>query len=199
MRRKKLQPTKIALLEAARSALAEKGHSEFSMRSVAKEGGVHLRTVQYYFPTRRDLLTEVLEYTLSTYYLGQYPVTRNNFSGLSPDKKFDTVIGFLFDDLKEPFVGQFFPEIWALAARDEDASAALDRFYVLHRQSIAAIIAEVKPQLSARSIAQRTAIVAMLIEGLLLLVGHGKPTHSELRGLRSEVIRQCRNIIDLDE
>ena len=39
----------------------------------------------------------------------------------------------------------------------------------------------------------------MLIEGLLLLVGHGKPTHSELRGLRSEVIRQCRNIIDLDE
>ena len=148
MRRKKLQPTKIALLEAARSALAEKGHSEFSMRSVAKEGGVHLRTVQYYFPTRRDLLTEVLEYTLSTYYLGQYPVTRNNFSGLSPDKKFDTVIGFLFDDLKEPFVGQFFPEIWALAARDEDASAALDRFYVLHRQSIAAIIAEVKPGLS---------------------------------------------------
>ena len=66
------------------------------MRSVAREGGVHLRTVQYYFPTRRALLTEVLEYTLSTYYLGQYPVVRNDFAGLSAAKKFETVIGFLF-------------------------------------------------------------------------------------------------------
>ena len=117
MARKKLQPTKIMLLEAARTALAEKGHSEFSMRNIAKAAGVHLRTVQYYFPTRRDLLTDVLEYTMSAYYLGQYPIARSNFAGLSPEKKFETVVGFLFDDTKEPFVCQFFPEIWALASR----------------------------------------------------------------------------------
>ncbi len=199
MARKKLQPTKIMLLEAARTALAEKGHSEFSMRNIAKAAGVHLRTVQYYFPTRRDLLTDVLEYTMSAYYLGQYPIARSNFAGLSPEKKFETVVGFLFDDTKEPFVCQFFPEIWALASRDADASAALDRFYVLHRQSIAAIIAEARPALSARAVAHRAAIVAMLFEGLLLLVGHGKPSHSELRGIRTEVIRQCNNIINLGE
>ncbi len=195
MPKKKLQPTKIILLEAARSALAEKGHSQFSMRSVAKAAGVHLRTVQYYFPTKRDLLTEVLEYTISTYYIGQYQVTRNNYAGLAPEKKLENVLGFLIDDLKEPFVCQFFPEVWALASRDADAAAALDRFYIMHRQSIAAIITEMRPELPARVIAQRAAIVGMMSEGMLLLIGHGKPQHSELRGIRAEIIRQAKNII----
>ena len=199
MPKKKLQPTKIILLEAARSALAEKGHGQFSMRSVAKAAGVHLRTVQYYFPTKRDLLTEAMEYTINTYYLGQYPVTRNNYAGLSPEKKFEAMMGFLFDDLKDPFVCLFFPEMWALASRDEDAAAALDKFYRMHRQSIAAVISEYRPDLSSRLVAHRTAIVAMMIEGLLLLVGHGKPQHSELRGIRTEVIRQMKNIIESPE
>ena len=199
MAKKKVQPTRIILLEAARSALAEKGHSEFSMRSVAKAAGVHLRTVQYYFPTKRDLLTEAMEYTLSAYYLGQYPLTRNNYAGLTPEKKFEAMIGFLFDDLKEPFVCLFFPEMWALASKDEDAAAALDKFYRLHRQSIAAVIAEYRPELSTRSVGHRAAIVAMLIEGLLLLVGHGKTQHNELRGIRAEVMRQMKNIVESDE
>ena len=75
----------------------------------------------------------------------------------------------------------------------------MDRFYTLHRQSIAAIITEARPGLSSRAVSQRAAIVAMLIEGLLLIMGHGKPSHAELRGLRTEVIRQCNNIINLDE
>ena len=199
MAKKKLQPTKIILLEAARSALAEKGHSEFSMRSVAKAAGVHLRTVQYYFPTKRDLLTEAMEYTLNTYYLGQYPVTRNNYVGLSPAKKFEAMVGFIFDDLKEPFVCLFFPEMWALASKDEDAAAALDKFYRMHRQSIAAVITEYRPDLSSRTVGHRAAIVAMLLEGMLLLVGHGKPQHSELRGIRSEVLRQLKNIVEAPE
>ena len=196
MAKKKLQPTKIILLEAARSALSEKGHSEFSMRSVAKAVGVHLRTVQYYFPTKRDLLVEVLEYTLRTYYIGQYPLTRNNYAGLAPEKKLETVMGFLFDDLKELFVCQFFPEVWALASRDPDAAAAVDRFYVLHRQSIAAIVAEVRPDLPMRVVAHRAAILTSIIEGMLLIVGHGKPQHVELRGIRTEVIRQAKNIVN---
>lgn len=197
--RRKLQPTKIMLLEAARSILADKGHAQFSMRSLAKLAGVHLRTVQHYFPTKRDLLVEVLDYTITTYYLGQYPITRNNYAGLSPVKKLESVLGFLIDDLRDPFVGQFFPEVWALASRDKDASAALDRFYIIHRKSIGELISSANPKLSTRAVAHRAALIAMMIEGLLLLLSHNKPQHGELKGLRAEFIYQCLNIVRAPE
>lgn len=199
MARKKLQPKKIALLEAARATMAEKGHGNFSMRSVAKTAGVHLRTVQHYFPTKRDLLIETCEYTIATYYIGQYPVTVNNYAGMEPLAKFDAMIGFLFDDLKDPFVCMFFPELWALSFRDPDASTALDRLYKMHRASIATVIAEACPGLSPKTVAHRAALVAMMIEGLILVVGNGKPQHAELRGIRAELIFQARNIIEAPE
>ena len=199
MSKDKLQPKKIILLETARRVLAEKGHGEFSMRSLAREAGVHLRTVQYYFPKKRDLLNEVMEYTLGTYYLGRYATSRKNYASLPGEKKLETVIGFLYDDMRDPFVCKFFPEVWAMASRDQDATDALDNFYTTHRRSIAVLVAEAAPNLSEKAVAHRAAIISMLIEGLLLLIGAGKPSHNDLRGLKTEVLRQVRNIILLDE
>ncbi len=190
----KPQPTKILILESARYILSEKGHSSFSMRAVAKQAGVILRTVQYYFPKKKDLLNAVLEYTLQHYYVSQYPLARQNFKKLDVINRFESMIGYLMDDLRDPTVGRFFPEIWALASRDEDAAVALDNFYTQHRRYFAELIHQLNPELPLNKVTQRAAIIAMMIEGLLLIVGNGKPLHSELKGLKKEVILQAKVI-----
>ena len=48
------------ILECVRAILADKGYSNFSMRSVAAAAGLHLKTVQYYLPTKRQRLTAAL-------------------------------------------------------------------------------------------------------------------------------------------
>ena len=60
---RKLKET--AVLEAARTLLAEKGYAKFSMRGVAAAMGVSLRAVQHYFPTKKDLLVETVKYILA--------------------------------------------------------------------------------------------------------------------------------------
>lgn len=44
------------MLQAARSRLIERGHAAFSIREVASDLGTKLGHVQYYFPSKHDLL-----------------------------------------------------------------------------------------------------------------------------------------------
>lgn len=43
------------IVEAAINVLAQYGNVGFALRRVASDVGIHLATLQYYFPTREDL------------------------------------------------------------------------------------------------------------------------------------------------
>ena len=58
---KKVNHRKIQILDAAAHLLADKGNDKFTLRNVAQECGIHLKTLQYYFPSKRELLNEVLD------------------------------------------------------------------------------------------------------------------------------------------
>ncbi|MBT7952139.1 MAG: TetR/AcrR family transcriptional regulator [Gammaproteobacteria bacterium] len=190
-----ITPKKIELLEAARHALASRGHSNFSMRSVAREAGIHLKTLQHYFPNKQSLLTEVLEYTLRSYYFNQFNLMFDKRSDLGAEEKFRLLIDYVLDDLGDPFTASFFPEIWALASRDPDASLAMDRFYTLYRNNIEELIFELNPKLDGICLIQRAAIIAMAGEGMLLLVGHNKPKHRELKNIKNEFVNRMLDIV----
>ena len=59
---------RIAILEAARHTLIEDGYPDFTLRRIAKKAHIHLKTLQHYFATKRELLLETVNYTLDTYY-----------------------------------------------------------------------------------------------------------------------------------
>lgn len=48
------------ILDAAARALAEDGYSEAKLSDIAEEAGTHAGSLYYYFPSREDLVTEVL-------------------------------------------------------------------------------------------------------------------------------------------
>ncbi len=183
------------ILECVRAILADKGYSNFSMRSVAAAAGLHLKTVQYYFPTKRQLLTAALSYTLDEYYFERYSEVSREKVATGPRERFLIVIEELIADIKTAFTTKFFIEIWALAVRDEDARIALDRLYERHCDHLAGLIQEMNPTLPGETARQRATIVTMMLEGMMLFVGDVKPTCKETPGLDEEVKRRMLDIV----
>lgn len=171
--------TEIRILEAARKIIANKGYSKFSMRSIASGAGIHLKSLQYYFPSKKVMLDAVVSYTIEHYYFEEYLKQFESHAAVTPRQRLDVMLDYLIDDLSNPFTSRFFPELWALATRDKDMTAALDHFYQSHLASLQNLFAEVNPALNRETAALKATVVGMLIEGLVLIMGHGKPAHPE--------------------
>ena len=59
---------RISILEVAYHILAKEGYQGFTMRRIASEAKMHLKTLQHYYATKKDLLMGTLRYTVTKYY-----------------------------------------------------------------------------------------------------------------------------------
>jgi AcrR family transcriptional regulator len=174
----------ILILEAARKLIAHQGYHSFSMRRVANRSGIHLKSLQYYFRTKQDMLNAVVNYTIEKYYFGSYGRLFLEKSAGTAKERFSLMIDHLLDDLSDPLTAKLFPELWALANHDTAVKAAMDLFYVRHLASLEAMILQLKPSLGEREAKHRAALIGMMIEGLVLILGYGKPKHDQYTDLQ---------------
>jgi AcrR family transcriptional regulator len=175
------------ILEVGRLLFATEGYSKFTMRTVALHAGMKLGNLQHYYKTREQLLQAVLENVMFSYdghYL-RLPGAQNG----NPKKRFQAILCFLIEDLKNPLTSGTFLELWALAERHRFAAATMDRMYRHHRKNISELIRELNPTLSEHARDLRAAMIASQIEGLTILLARKKPKYRELKGLESETVR----------
>lgn len=174
----------ILILEAARKLIAGQGYHSFSMRCVANRSGIHLKSLQYYFRTKQDMLNAVVNYTIEKYYFGSYGRLFLEKSAGTAKERFSLMLDYLLDDLSDPLTAKLFPELWALANHDTAVKAAMDLFYMRHLASLEAMILKLKPSLGEREAKHRAALIGMMIEGLVLILGYGKPKHDQYTDLQ---------------
>lgn len=177
----------VQILEAARHLIADEGYHNFTMRGIAKNSGIHLKSLQYHFRTKHEMLTAVVNYTIEKYYFQPYGKLFAEKSAGTPRERFSVMLDHLIDDLSNEFTARLFPELWALGSRDKDVADALDVFYCRHVESVTAMVEGINPALTRRIATHRAAMIAMMIEGLLLILGHGKPKHPKYANLRSSI------------
>lgn len=184
------------ILAAARALFIRGGYAELTMRQVADRVGISLSNVQHYFPTPEALLKAMLEDVMNSY-APAYMDIPSRFG--SPRERLAASIRYLLADIKNPETEKLFVEIWSLATRDPVAREIFDRMYVSHRQKLAVLIAAVNPALSDDAVAKRAALVAMQIEGLMLLISDSKPKHPELDGIEDECLRAILMLVEAPE
>jgi AcrR family transcriptional regulator len=91
------------ILDTAKNILFTKGYSELSMRNVAKECDIAIGTIYNYFPTKRDLVVEMM----SGYWRAYFAV----FEGVvQEDIPFFLKLQTIFEEL-ETFI-KTFKEVW---------------------------------------------------------------------------------------
>lgn len=174
-----------AILDVARRLFTDGGYGEMTMRQVAELSGMSLSNVQHYFPTREALLQALLEWVMDSYEPGFGEIEMRQ---IPPPEKLEAAIRYFLADSKRPEAERLFVEIWSLATRDPIAREIFDRMYTHHRRNLARLIALVNPALSGKEVAQRAALAAMQIEGLMLLINDSKPKHAELDGIEEECV-----------
>jgi hypothetical protein len=103
-------------------------------------------------------------------------------------------IRYMIDQNKRRKTMFLLVEMWAMANRSRAVSKMMDTFYGRLRASIERMIAELNPAMAGETRALRAALITTQIEGLMIVVGPGKPSHRELDGIEDEAVLQIERM-----
>ena len=181
---------RLKILAAARQVLVEEGFAGLSLRNVARRAGLALGNVSHYFPVLEQLLSGLVDDIVQDYArrLGAGPPQ----SGQAALTELDKIVGALVDDLNNPETAALFIEIWSIARHNAAASAMMTALYDQERLLLERVIAAISPAMPDDIRARRATLIAMQIEGLMLVLGPGRPPRHWHRGLREDVVLSAR-------
>lgn len=169
------------ILTAAIELLAHEGCAALSMRKVAERLNLRISAVQHHFATWEELFQAMIGRVTAQYVDAINQVVAE--PGTSRLKQFERVLDFLLRDIKSPVSQSLFAQLWALAQTDEFARKAMINTYRHERAIFEFFIEELNPGLAKKDVAQRAAMIATQIEGLMLLMPQQSRFPAELSGL----------------
>lgn len=161
------------ILKQATLVLMRDGYSQFSLRRVAQAAGVTLGNLQYYFPTKPDLVEAMLVHVITDYV--------ETFEGLMaevegrPEEQLSAVLSYVIRDLTSPRTTVLFPELWSMANHEPTVQPYVEDLYETYRRIVAGLIARINPGLSPGQVRLLTIFITASIEGHTPFTGHGKP------------------------
>lgn len=191
-RSRKGQDREHAVLHAARRVLVQSGYTQFSLRNVAAEAGMHLSNLQYYFPTRNALIQRMLAF-VEEHYERKY-AERFTTLPADPMPRFVAMVEYLIDDIHSPQTRRFFIQLWALLESTDRRAQLLNSLYSGHIASVARYINDINPGLSLRIRQQRATMIVAMIDGMMLMLDdadlHTRPGEPAISAaMRNQILR----------
>ena len=181
---------KLEILEATRILLSEQGYDQISLRKVATVVGIHLKSLQNYFPSKESLIQSTLEYTSSIY----IKASENLPPVADPQQRFEEYIHFLLDDDKNKQSAGFFYQLWARAHVDTLTNDTMHEMYRKYTETIERLVVEINPKINKTRLRQRSVMIGALIEGMMMYVGYGKRRPAEIGDIEAEIVHWCKKL-----
>ncbi|MEM6850358.1 MAG: TetR/AcrR family transcriptional regulator [Pseudomonadota bacterium] len=169
------------ILQAALQIFIDHGYGDFSLQKVAASCGLSRGNVSYYYPTRSALLRDLLDAVVQGY-IDEFEEASADDS-LSAPEKLLFIIEAVMTDLGTVETSRFFPELWALANRNEDAREGMQLLYRKAREHIVEILKDINPALSDEERELVGLFISVSMEGHTPFVGPGTDAHKHLGDL----------------
>ena len=154
-----------SILDAATAILIADGYAGFSARKVAARAGVRLGHLQYYFPTKQDVVRALLDRYLAR---ATASVAERVAAAPTASGRLDALLDVVLADQRDAETSRFFWELWALAARDAAVADAMQAFYRGYWLKVVAAMLDVEPGLGRARAERRAALLVATLEGLSL-------------------------------
>lgn len=193
--RRKGEKTRQAILEEARRILVDEGYENFVLRKIAKNIGIQPGNLQYYFPTKKELLWEVLTPEIDKYEDAYQTATEK---GTSKSAKILAMVDFLLEDIRVKSTCTIWYTIWALATHDKEVAEIMDRFYETYITALSKLLMKADPGMHPRRANHLARIITALMDGMTNQIGYGKPQHESLEGLENELRSSIMHIVNMD-
>jgi AcrR family transcriptional regulator len=181
-------PRKRQIIQAFRAVLIAEGYAAASMRRVADECGMKLGNLQYYYPTRDDLVDAFILHWIRLEQAGRaLLLTEANAS-------VDGIVAWV-DGAFTHFTQRNFEnaiattELMALAHHCERTRAHLSRWYQEELEYYAVMIRAALPRCSKRDAERRASTLMALLEGLAIQFSLRAPRGDEQVAQARETLR----------
>lgn len=182
-----------SILRTALHVLIEEGYRAMSMRRVATACGMKLGNLTYHYPTREDLVRELLNAVISSYEVEFAAIV--HAPGVPPEERLARVCGLIIDDIGSKKTTRLFPELWALANHDAFVYERVHELYNRARAPIVEIVAEMRPDLSEADRFDLSLFISASMEGLTVFAGYQRPYAARLPAVEAIGIRSFINIV----
>ncbi|WNG41708.1 TetR family transcriptional regulator [Archangium violaceum] len=174
-----------SILEAATDTLVEEGYAGLTLRRVAQRADLSLGNLQYYFPTKQDVVRALLSRYLEA--ATRRVRERVEGGGSEPGERIRRALEALLEDQESPRHCQLFAELWAMAARDSMVADALAVFYAGFRAGVVELLRELAPAVPPERRERHAALLVAFFEGLSLFRGGGSLRRASVAGLEQEL------------
>ncbi|MCF8474998.1 MAG: TetR/AcrR family transcriptional regulator [Emcibacter sp.] len=172
------------ILQAAHEIISEVGLRNISLRSIARQCGMHLKTLQHYFPTKNDLMKAIYNELMEKYLP---PLEEILQLPEDPLPRFNMVLDQLFGFVEDLNNQRFFMEIFSIAQNDDEWMQMVDRKFSSFYNQIGDLLAELNPTLNRREGRRRSLAMGAMMEGMMLFLGDNKPIRPERENLEDEI------------
>lgn len=162
------------IMRAALNTLIHRGYQGFTMRAVAAACNISVGNLNYYYASKADLLADLMEIVIDGY-LADFDEILSANDPQTPEEALERVIRFIIADLATRETTVFFPELWALANHDADASKRMHELYAKARLVFDKLIPAINPALSPAEARQVSLFLSASLEGHTMFLGYKKP------------------------
>ena len=181
------------ILERSTRVLMRDGYSKFSLRRVADAAEVTLGNLQYYFPSKSDLVEAMLEYVISGY-VEEFNRLMDAVEG-GPEEQLTAVLSHVIRDLNTPRTTVLFPELWSMANHEPAVGPYVEDMYETYRRIVAGLIPRINPQLAPDQVRLLTIFITSSLEGHTPFIGNGKRWEHLTPGIEAVAIRTFIDLI----
>lgn len=185
--------TREQILHAALGLLVEEGYRAMSMRRIAAACGMKLGNLTYHFPTREDLVRDLLDAVISSYEVGWDPIVHD--PGLTPEQRVEQICVLILEDIRTKKTTRVFPELWALSNHDPFVLERVQDLYARARAPLVELIAEMRPDLSEPQRQAAALFISASMEGLTVFAGHDKPFEPMMPALEAVAVRAFTDLL----
>lgn len=165
--------TREEVLRQALAILVEEGYRAMTMRRVAGACGMKFGNLTYHFPTKEDLVRELLEAVIAS-----YERAFDEMLGIAdpdPKKRLVEYCTLILQDIRTKKTTRVFPELWALANHDPFVQARVHDLYRRAQAPLVQIVAEMRPDLPEYVRHSLVLHISFSMEGTTPFAGYDKP------------------------
>jgi AcrR family transcriptional regulator len=181
------------ILHAALHILVEHGSKALTLRRIASECGMKAGNLAYYFPSKEELLRELLDAIISGYEEAFDVIVHD--PGESAEKRLERLVVLILDDITTKKTTRVFPELWAMSNHDAFVEERVDELYQRARASIVELIAEINPAISLEDRQAVALFISASMEGMTIFAGHGKAWQKKMPTIERIAVKSFLHLI----
>ncbi len=171
------------IIDAAKQALIEGGANSLVLRDVADQIGITHGNLQYYFPTKNDLLIAIFDQAVEKYTESMKVAVSETSTRKG---RLDAIIDAGIAELKAPETA-LWRMMMSLADHNTDMASILKKENDLYEQVVAEELALISPDLSLQRRRHIARIIHAILDGLGIQFSYEDAEGPEMRALASEI------------